>query len=234
MKTKIITYGWLIAALLLSSFTGEDCDKELKKISAYYTEHFSGKKLYLKFSTQTTENAFVGEKLINEMWVDGQNYKYTNPYLIVVQDAKTQVMILKDRKLIVLRNADKKDNALNKQLDVMAQIDSLKKSTSKITCRAEKKLNVLELEFEKKFNNKPNPFRRITIQYAAEGEIKKGEYEYYAKVSKTDTFEYLEHKNDFPAGILKASALAYIYDGENLLAEYKNYSVRNLRSKNNK
>lgn len=226
-KSILLATGLLLAA----GFAPSDgtCDKALLKIAGFYKQCYNYEKLYMKYSMQIVENGEVGEKLSTEWWSSTDKIRMENEFMYTFIDEKTEVMVLKDSRTVLLKNAT--PNKIIQLPDVNTQLDSLKKLANKINCIKKEDAGELTLEFLPKINGKNCPYKRIVYTYSSgNGSVQKVEYEYYtAGGSKKDIYEYHKVSSSFSDDILKGSALEKVLVGNKLRSEYAGYTLRDLR-----
>ena len=212
----------------------KSCEEQVKKVNAYYQTHGMQDKVYFKFSIQTFMPAEAGEKVTAQLWKNGDRMQYDNPFLTVFRDKTTQVIVLKDRRLVIVR--DNKPNDLSKEelgkidLSPMIQLDSLTKYQAQIECSATKEGANIVINLPEKINEIKNPYKRIELRYDSKsGALKKGMYDFNEDVFKRTVYEYLVMSNRFDANILSGSALGKVMNGNVLKGTYNNYTLKDLR-----
>ena len=95
---KLLSFITLFLLLLALTGTGyksaPGCDAGLEKITAYY-QNYTQEKLYFRYSVQTIENGRSALPLESELWRDGDHYKLQKEFMIVCQDTRVQVVLLR-------------------------------------------------------------------------------------------------------------------------------------------
>lgn len=239
MKRIAIRLLCLLLLNLNDSFTvsaQENCDQVLARLTAFYEKNYMVDKMYIKLTIQTIEEGNKkGEKLLVEMWKDKDKMKYQNPFLTSFKDANTQVMVVKDKKLIIVKDV-KNTNAGKELLNnmmTMTSPDSLRKITSSIICSNENGQGHLILQFPKMHNKKYNVYKKVDLYFIEKsGELKRSEYEYYGEGNKREVYEYLAYSHQFSDKELEGTALSNVMTKNNLLLKpYSGYSIKNLQAK---
>lgn len=232
-KRLLITALAFFLCFVSSKAWSQDCMNSLEKISQYSEANYLKENIYLKFTTQIIENGKGGEKLESEIWLHQEKYMYSNAFITVIQDDRTQVTILKDQRTIILKAVP--PEALNKKKQVVPaamQIDSLKNIITNIQCIRQTSTERVLLDFPQNVGGKKNLIKRIMLDYIPHtGELKRGDYEYYtASGSKKEIYEYLDFTTSYsmPAEF-NASALSAVLSGNKLLNKYSGYTLRDLR-----
>jgi hypothetical protein len=211
-----------------------DCSKEFEKIYRYYTNS-DITKYHVQFAIQNIEDTITGERVINNLWLDGAKMKLENNYIKVVQDDKTQIIILKAQKTIVVRNIEdtaKKQQAVPYNYDIRKQLDTLKKIASQITCSKEQKKGRLDVYFPPKNGKIPNVFKEVDYTYNySTGEVYTIVYNYYTPNNKPkrDIYEYLLLEKKCNDEELKISPLQIVLNNGKLKKEYEKYTYRDIR-----
>lgn len=234
MATKIFLIPGF--CLLLFSFrhpVAGDCEKEMNKLSSYYQQHTGAKKMYLQYAAYSVENGKENTKLVSELWVSEKKYKYENKFVTVLQDENAQVSILNDQHLILIKEVakNKKEKVTLPEANPAAQLDSLKKTASAISCDVQNETHLLMVDLPAQINKKNNLLKRLVLSYGPSGQVKKAQYDYYkSKGSRTDFYEYLKTADTFDESVLGASALSAVLKDGKLIAKYKNFKVKDLRN----
>lgn len=219
---------------LQSAQAQKNCRQSYEKISQYYQKYLTHK-VYLKYSAHTVLNGKSGEKVLCEIWGDGTKAKLENQFVTVYQDEKDQVVILKDRKLILIRKVRHRDKFIHipNDLKVLQNFETLLDNTISIQCNETGNKGRISIIYNDSFVSKYS-IKRVAIDYDSGTQgITKGIYEYHRPDGSqlSEIYNYLDFSQEFDPEVLAKDALDHIYEGGQLKRKYKGFRIKDLRGK---
>jgi len=213
----------------------ENCRNVYEKMSQYYQKYVNDK-LYFKYSAHSVLNGEQGEKVLFEIWGDGKKAKLANQFVTVFQDEKDQVVILKNKKMILVRNAKdgEKINAGPKESTIFQDYDNMIKNIRNIECTEKDNTGSILFIYDDNFI-RTYSIKTIAIHYDNRNElITKGVYEYHLPDGNElkEIYDYLNYSQNVDSEVFAESALGHIYKEGQLKNEYRDFKIKDLRGKN--
>jgi|GEM_PF-6466316 len=211
----------VMTALKPGSSPAGDCYKVYEEIMQLY-QRYQGDKGYMKFRSYSIVNKQQGEKLETEFWKYHEKVLYRNELVALYQDAGTQVMILKNTRSILLRNAD----ATSVPVPDFGTYhrDSLDKMVQTLTCSD----GSLSMELRSAYAQHSG-ISKVVLEYNPSKKLlQKGIYN-FTHEKRTDVYEYLIYKED--AGEpFAGSALSVVFGPDNKVRPaYSGFQIKDLR-----
>lgn len=227
----------LLGALLFGAagLKEEDpsCQTALEKIAAYYYKHYTSEQLYMKIKTYSIYEGEASMALTTEIWRDGDQFAYRNPFLQVWQDEQHIVLVSQADKSILIRDYEATQQAWGYEafasMDMGAQLDSLQKLTTGIETEVAGEDGIVRL-YLKPVGIGTVDVSRIFLKYDLQtGAMKEGRY-IYGDNQKTDVYVYEAFSHEFDRSVLAGSALGKVLRNGQLKDKYKGFELRDLRN----
>lgn len=212
----------------------ESCQNAYEKMSRYYKKYLLGT-IYFQYSAYTVLNGRPGEKVVSEIWGDGNRVKLANQFVVVYQDGENQVVILKDRRLILIRDVKNGEAIRLKGSDhkLFEDFETTLKNSANVVCIGKGNGGNLTITYNDALARK-YLIRKISIDYDDKTEqIVQTKYAYLLPGGgeKEEIYNYLKHSDKFDPGVLKDSALDQIYEDGHVKKEYMIFTIKDLRGK---
>ena len=212
--------------------TNSNCLQELAKVNKHYQDYYYRDKFKVNIKSMRVTDGVAGEWLSTDFWRNGDHYKFQNPYMLILIDAKNTVVVLEDSRAVVIKNTENKEGPeMNNgpELSVTDYLDSLREHAIQMGCSDSKGQGGVELIFEA---NGENSLVKASVTYESEtGAIISTVYEYISREGGyLEITEYSNYSNTFDNPGLSKSALSHIFAKGEVQPKYKPFHIKDLRS----
>ena len=231
MKKIRLLFIALVSLASLAFTTGDDwtsCRAAYEKVEAIY-DVYNTDEFYLHYTMQETISGVNGEVIDQEIWLKGNQSIVENQFVRIIQDASTNVMILKQQQYVVIRHAGGLENRIPK-MKIM-HIDSLANVIQTSSCSETGSEIELDMAFKPDYVQKTHLKSLKVKADTATNRMLSGEYitSQYGKDKKM-VYNYLGYNTTVSSTVFGAQATDEIYQTDgSVKPAYQAYQIKDLR-----
>lgn len=216
-----------------------NCQEKLKIVLKEYGRLAESDALFIHYKHWEEIAGQVIQKETHKLWIKGDRLRYENYFFRFIQDSKVQVIIDKSSQTIVLQEISPEEGNQEGdmksflKLPISNQADSILSLAVKVNCGNEGRI---EMSFPPSVNGKIQNLKSITWDYdSLSKRMIRQKYTWYSPVGvreeRTEVYLYEALTDKILVGDLPENGLTLVYSGKELLPEYKDYKVMDLRMK---